>query len=98
VEYEDRYYSVAEGAYGELHRHALEVIYQLFHLTVTKVGVKPRKKVRILRDDPDNRVLECAFAGDAEIIVTGDQMMLKLGVCEGVRVVALREFLELVEG
>jgi len=60
--------------------------------------VRPRRKVRILRDDPDNRILECAFAGGTEVIVTGDRMMLKLGICEGVRLVTLRKFLRLVEG
>ncbi|MGH8502400.1 MAG: putative toxin-antitoxin system toxin component, PIN family [Gammaproteobacteria bacterium] len=60
--------------------------------------VKPRRKVRILRDEPDNRILECAFVSGADVIVTGDRMMLKLGICEGVRVLTLRDFLGLVEG
>jgi putative PIN family toxin of toxin-antitoxin system len=29
-------------------------------------------------DDPDNRILECAIAGRADAIVTGDRAMLKL--------------------
>jgi hypothetical protein len=37
LKYEDRYYSIADGPYGELHRHAFEVVYQLFQLTVTRV-------------------------------------------------------------
>lgn len=59
--------------------------------------VRPRKQVHILADDPDNRILECALAGHAEMIVTGDQAMLRLGACEGVSIVTLREFLDLTE-
>lgn len=56
-------------------------------------SVQPRRRVRLLRDDPDNRVLECAFAGHADLIVTGDRAMLKLGTTRGVRLVTLRDFL-----
>jgi uncharacterized protein len=34
--------------------------------------VEPRRKISILADKPDNRILECATAGRAEGIVTGD--------------------------
>jgi putative PIN family toxin of toxin-antitoxin system len=39
---------------------------------------KPRVKVNVLQDTPDNRILECAFAADADLIVTGDRHLLKL--------------------
>jgi putative transcriptional regulator len=32
-----------------------------------------------VKDDPDNRILECAVAGRAEVIVTGDKALLALG-------------------
>jgi len=56
--------------------------------------VRPRRRIRVLKDDTDNRVLECAVTGDAELVVTGDRAMLELGEFEGVRVVSLREYLE----
>ena len=56
--------------------------------------VRPRRKLKVLRDDADNRILECALAGRADAIVTGDRAMLELGEYQGVRIVALREFLE----
>ena len=56
--------------------------------------VKPKRKLAVLRDEPDNRILECAVAGHADIIVTGDQAMLELGQHKGIRVVTLKAFLD----
>jgi putative PIN family toxin of toxin-antitoxin system len=56
--------------------------------------VRPRRRIRMLKDDADNRILECAVTGDAELVVTGDRAMLELGEFEDVRVVSLREYLE----
>ena len=55
--------------------------------------VTPRSTVDVLADEPDNRVLECARAGRADVIVTGDRRMLALGDFEGIAILSLREFL-----
>ncbi|MGH7426223.1 MAG: putative toxin-antitoxin system toxin component, PIN family [Candidatus Methylomirabilales bacterium] len=55
--------------------------------------VQPRRKIEMLSDDTDNRILECAIAGRADVIVTGDRAMLELGEYQGVRIMTLREFL-----
>lgn len=62
-------------------------------LSEAALTVKPRRRLRIVKDDPDNRVLECAVAGRADAIVTGDSVLLKLGEFRGVRVISLREYL-----
>lgn len=56
--------------------------------------VRPRRRLQVLRDDADNRILECALAGRADVIVTGDRAMLGLVEYQGVRIVTLRGFLE----
>jgi uncharacterized protein len=56
--------------------------------------VRPRRRVRVLSDDADNRILECAVTGDADLIVTGDKAMLELGSLEGIRILSLRAYLE----
>ena len=56
--------------------------------------VEPRLKVSVLKDDPDNRVLECALAAKVTLIVTGDRAMLDLGSFEGIEITSLRTFLE----
>lgn len=57
--------------------------------------VKPTRRVKVLRDDPDNRILECAAAARAELIVTGDAALLALGEHEGVRIVRLADYLRM---
>lgn len=59
--------------------------------------VTPRGRVKILNDEPDNRILECALTGRAEVIVTGDQAMLRLGEFKGVRIITLKAFLDDLE-
>ena len=55
--------------------------------------VKPARTVEVFKDDPDNRILECAEAGHAECIVTGDKAMLQLKQYGSIRLVSLREYL-----
>jgi uncharacterized protein len=56
--------------------------------------VAPRRKLAVLDDEPDNRIIECAVAADADIIVTGDRAMLNLKTYEQIRVLSLRQFLD----
>jgi putative PIN family toxin of toxin-antitoxin system len=55
--------------------------------------VKPRRRLRVVEDEPDNRVLECALTGRAQAIVTGDRALLALHVFRGVRLLSLRDYL-----
>ena len=48
----------------------------------------PEVSVSVLADEPDNRILECALAAGADIIVTGDRAMLAAGEFEGVRILS----------
>ena len=43
---------------------------------------------------PDNRILECAVEGRADVVVTGDRAMLRLRRYADVRIISLREYLE----
>ncbi|MGK7346171.1 MAG: putative toxin-antitoxin system toxin component, PIN family [Candidatus Nitrospinota bacterium M3_3B_026] len=56
--------------------------------------VHPRRRIKALADDPDNRVLELAVSGEADVIVTGDKAMLGLKSHGGARIITLKEFLE----
>ena len=58
--------------------------------------VRPVRKIAILEDLPDNRILECAVTGEADLIVTGDYDLLKLREFEGIPIVRLIDFLRLV--
>ena len=58
------------------------------------VTVRPRTRLRVVADDPDNRILECAVAGRADAIVTGDRALLALGTYRRVRLLTLAGYLE----
>ena len=57
--------------------------------------VEPDFELNAVADDPDdNRVLECAVAGKADFIVSGDRHLLRIGCYEGIAIVTVRQFLE----
>jgi len=55
--------------------------------------VKPGMRLRVLQDDADNRVLECAVEGRAEWILSGDHHLLGLKEFRGIQIVRVAEFL-----
>lgn len=59
--------------------------------------IGPQQTINLLSDEPDNRILECAVAGKADCVITGDNAMLKLGEHAGVSLLSLRQYLELAE-
>lgn len=59
--------------------------------------VTPTETLHILADEPDNRILECAIASDADLIVTGDRAMLALERIETTRIVTLADYLDAVD-
>jgi putative PIN family toxin of toxin-antitoxin system len=62
------------------------------------VVVKPTVILEVIEDDPDdNRVLECALAGGANYIVSGDRHLLQLGSYEGIPILTVRHFMDAVE-
>lgn len=58
--------------------------------------VRPSRKVSVLEDVPDNRILECAVSAQADLIVTGDHHLLALREFEGIPLVRLADFLRMI--
>jgi predicted nucleic acid-binding protein len=52
----------------------------------------------ITADPPDNRILECAEAGRADYIVSGDKHLLDLGQYGETPIVKVAEFLRRPQG
>ena len=75
-------------------RNAEELARVAVYLADLAEVVTPRRRLKVLKDDPDNRILECAVTGKVDVIVTGDLAMLRLGVYRGIRILSLREFLD----
>ncbi len=53
-------------------------------------------RLHVVADEPDNRILECAIQAHADFIVTGDRHLLTLQHYEGVKLIGLAVFLELL--
>ena len=61
------------------------------------VVVTPEIRLELVHDDPDDdRILECAVAGNADYIVSGDHHLLALRRYQGIRIVTPRELLTIL--
>ena len=58
------------------------------------IMVSTRENITVSRDPDDNRVLECAVAGYADLIVSGDKDLLVLGKHDGIPIITVRQFLD----
>lgn len=68
-----------------------EVVKQLARIGTV---VRPDLRLDVVDDDADNRVLECAVAGGADTVVSGDHHLLDLVAYEGIEVIRVAELLE----
>lgn len=57
--------------------------------------VYPQIRIDVLSDEPDNRIIECAISGNADFIVTGDKKMLALENYERIKIISLKNYLDL---
>jgi putative PIN family toxin of toxin-antitoxin system len=71
-----------------------EISHVALFLSETAERVKLSMRIRALTDEPDNRILECAICGKADIIVTGDKKMLRLREYERIKIMSLKTYLE----
>jgi putative PIN family toxin of toxin-antitoxin system len=65
---------------------------------ISKVAaiIKTRPHIHVLDDDPDNGILECAIAAEADFIVTGDKHLLSLKHFQNISILKLSDFLEVL--
>jgi putative PIN family toxin of toxin-antitoxin system len=69
----------------------------LKHISKVVTVIKPSVKISLLKDETDNRILECAKASDASLIVTGDKHLLSLKGLDGVGITGIAGFLYIFE-
>lgn len=58
--------------------------------------IKSFRILKVIEDDPDNRILECALEGKADFIVSGDHQLLDLKEFEEVRIISARELMSII--
>ncbi|OGL05626.1 MAG: putative toxin-antitoxin system toxin component, PIN family [Candidatus Rokubacteria bacterium RIFCSPLOWO2_02_FULL_68_19] len=57
--------------------------------------IRVRRRLAVVRRDPeDDKFLECAVAGRAEYLVTGDRDLREFGSYRGITILTVGEFLE----
>lgn len=67
-----------------------EEIVHIFTNRIKKIAeiVETKEKVNIIiRDPDDNKILECALAGNADLIVSADQDLIKLKEFKGMGII-----------
>lgn len=57
--------------------------------------VNPRRRLRVVERDPsDNKFLECAVSGKAQVIISGDKDLLSLGRYRQIHIQSPAQFLD----
>lgn len=69
-----------------------EIARTLKQLARISTVVRPDKRLRIIEDDPDNRILECALEAKTDFIVSGDKHLLRLKSYQGIPIVKASRF------
>lgn len=70
-----------------------EITSILKHISRIATVTKPDIKITLLQDETDNRILECAKASNANLIVTGDKHLLSLKEFDGIGITRIAGFL-----
>jgi len=70
-------------------RDAEEIAHVAVFVSDLATVVAPKRRLRVVKDDSGNRILECALAGNAQAIVTGDKGLLALKSFEDIPLMTL---------
>jgi putative PIN family toxin of toxin-antitoxin system len=71
------------------------IVELLKYISRVATVMKPDIRMRLLNDEPDNRILECARVCNADLIVTGDKHLLLLKEFEGIGIARVADFLHI---
>ncbi len=87
----------------------IEILTKKFNFTIDKITlveelikenfkvVYPSQTIHVLADEDDNRVLEAAFKGECDYVVTGDNDLLDLKLYKNIKIITPHYFLSNVE-
>ena len=89
---------VSRALHKKLHWPVDHVIEAVRTLNSLSIMVHPSMSLSVLDDVADNRILECAVAGEAAFLVTGDHALLRLNQFEGISILSARQFLDVLKG
>jgi putative PIN family toxin of toxin-antitoxin system len=98
---------ISESIVEEIERVIrVKLVLSEFETEIIIVGIKnittfvsPDFTLSVLNDKPDNRLLECALAGKADYIISGDkEHLLPLSKFRGIKILSPADFLKVVIG
>ena len=79
---------VADVLRTDLQRSEPEIVAQLKHVVRVAKIVEPKLTLEVIASDPDDdRILECAVAGNADLIVSYDHHLTRVKAFEGIGIV-----------
>jgi len=89
----DEYLRVFSYLKFELSEEEIKELIQEEILPYAEV-VKPKRRLRVVQRDPsDDKFIECAVAGKARVIISGDKDLLSLGRYRQIRILSPAKFL-----
>ncbi|MEK6852781.1 MAG: putative toxin-antitoxin system toxin component, PIN family [Nanoarchaeota archaeon] len=73
-------------------KEVVALLYYFCHI------IEPKIKLRVVKKDPsDDKIIETAVDGKADFIVTGDEVILKIRNYGNIKILKVREFLNIVD-
>ena len=83
----------------KIRRPLWDIITILIAIRQNSTLISPESELLVVtEDEADNRIIECAFQGKAQYIVSGDRHLLSLKEYQGMRILSPIEFLREIEG
>ena len=73
-----------------------KIVQLIISISDVATVLKTIPRLKVLSDDPDNRILECALKAGADFLVTGDKHLLKLKNFENFEIIKLSAFLTIL--
>src|SRR3989344_630847 len=71
----------------------LEMKYSVEKIISLSEMIEPKERLNIIQEDfSDNKILECAYEGKADYIITKDNHLLKLKEFKNIKIVTPEEF------
>ncbi len=80
--------------FGWEKQRIIELIKSISKVTIV---LKTIPGFRVISDEPDNRILECALKANADVLVTGDKHLLKLKRYKNFEIAKLSAFLRVLQ-
>ena len=81
----------------KIQKNNLSILKSIEKIAMNSIIVHPKSKFNAVKDDPsDNKIVETAFEGKVDYIITQDNHLLKLQEFRGIKIVTPKNFLELI--